>query len=224
MTVLTASARVPVAPLFTTFRAHPSLNELPNRLTYGGALVSGADATERRLLLDLFEFSAKNLPFLFVYVAGTSQPAVTKSHLNEVEATVCLTIATEFTGKGVRADQIRVITSHREQYRKLAEPLREMGIELSTVDTAQEREKDVVILLTTKTGFDPEAAEFLDDQRRMNVALTRSRHDQFVLGHGVTTTRGERTVHRLRAVDQSTGRLASFTKTLSQPSLTTTSL
>ncbi|KIH46347.1 hypothetical protein ANCDUO_23602 [Ancylostoma duodenale] len=151
--------------------------------TYGGTLVSGADAAERRLLLHLFEFPEENLPFLFVDVAGTSQPAVTKSHFNEAEATVCLTTVTELTGKGVRADQICVITFYREQYRKLAEPLRKMGIELSTVDTVQGREKDVVILLTTKTGFDPEAAEFLDEQRRMNVALTRSRHGQFVLGH-----------------------------------------
>ncbi|KIH43805.1 hypothetical protein ANCDUO_26184 [Ancylostoma duodenale] len=79
MSALTASARVPVAPLVTTFRAHPSLNELPNRLTYGGTLVSGADAAERRLLLDLFEYPDEDLPFLFVDVAGTFQRAVTKS-------------------------------------------------------------------------------------------------------------------------------------------------
>ncbi|EYC04630.1 hypothetical protein Y032_0086g1895 [Ancylostoma ceylanicum] len=183
MSVLTASAHVSIAPLVTTFRAHPSLNELPNRLTYGGTLVSGADAAERRLLLDLFEFPDRDLPFLFVDVAGTSQRAVTKSHHNEVEASVCLTIVTELLGRGVRADQICVISFYREQFRRLAEPVRNLGIELSTVDTVQGREKDVVILLTTKTGFDPEGAEFLDDQRRMNVALTRSRHGQFVLGH-----------------------------------------
>ncbi|KIH62660.1 hypothetical protein ANCDUO_07059 [Ancylostoma duodenale] len=73
--------------------------------------------------------------------------------------------------------------TRREQYRKLAKPLREMGIELSTVDTVRGREKDVVILLTTKIGFDPEAAEFLDEQRRMNVALTGSRRGHFVLDH-----------------------------------------
>ncbi|EPB65506.1 hypothetical protein ANCCEY_15430 [Ancylostoma ceylanicum] len=155
--MLTASANISIAPLVTTFRAHPSFNELPNRLTYGRTLVSGADEAERCLLLDLFEFPDRNLPFLFVDVAGTSQGAVTKSHRNEVEAT--------------------------EQFRRLAEPLRNLGIELSTVDTVQRREKDVVILLTTKTGFDPEGAEFLDDQRPMNVALTRPSHGQFVLGH-----------------------------------------
>ncbi|EPB75033.1 hypothetical protein ANCCEY_05853 [Ancylostoma ceylanicum] len=157
MSVLDAAANVSIAHLVTTFRAHPSLNELPNRLTYGWTLVSGADATERLLLLDLFEFSDRNLPFLFVDVAGALQRAVTKSHHNEVEATVCLIIATELEGRGVSADQICMISFHREQLRRLAEPVRDLGIELSTVDTVQGREKDVVILLTTETGFDPKA-------------------------------------------------------------------
>ncbi|EPB69624.1 hypothetical protein ANCCEY_11287 [Ancylostoma ceylanicum] len=179
----TSLSRTPAARAPLTRRAHPSLNELPNRLTYGGTLVSGAEAAERRLLLDLFEFPNGSLPFLCVDVAGTSQRAVTKSHHNEVKASVCLTIATELLGRGVRADQICIISFYREQFRRLAEPVRNLGIELSTIDTVQGREKDVVILLTTKTGFDPEGAEFQDDQRRMNVALTRSRHGQFVLGH-----------------------------------------
>ncbi|KIH61099.1 hypothetical protein ANCDUO_08638 [Ancylostoma duodenale] len=56
-------------------------------------------------------------------------------------------------------------------------------VELGTVDSVQGREKDVVILLTTRTDFNPETADFLDDPRRMNVALTRCRQGQFVLGN-----------------------------------------
>ncbi|VDO97720.1 unnamed protein product [Heligmosomoides polygyrus] len=50
---------------------------------------------------------------------------------------------------------------------------RSVNIELYTVDSVQGREKDIVVLLTTRTGFDPSQSEFLDDPRRLNVALTR---------------------------------------------------
>ncbi|KIH64108.1 hypothetical protein ANCDUO_05582 [Ancylostoma duodenale] len=172
MSAFIASARVSVAPLVTTFRAHPSLNDLPNRLTYEGTLVSGADGAERRLLLDLFKLPDKNLPFLFMDAAGTSHCAVTKSHSNEVEATVCWNIVTELTGKVVRNDvteltgkvvrndQICVITFYREQYRKLVEPLCNMGVEMTMVDPVQGRKKDVVILLMKKTSLDQRAPCF----------------------------------------------------------------
>ncbi|EYC08963.1 hypothetical protein Y032_0063g3455 [Ancylostoma ceylanicum] len=42
---------VPVAPLTTTFRAHPGLNNLLNFLFYEGALVNGTAAEDGRLLL-----------------------------------------------------------------------------------------------------------------------------------------------------------------------------
>ncbi|XGW14332.1 hypothetical protein V3C99_000561 [Haemonchus contortus] len=63
----------------------------------------------------------------------------------------------------------------------------DLGFELKTVDSVQGREKDVVILLTTKTKFsqDPEG-EFINDYRRLNVAATRSRHGQFIVGQAST--------------------------------------
>ncbi|EYB82588.1 hypothetical protein Y032_0356g3359 [Ancylostoma ceylanicum] len=56
------------------------------------------------------------------------------------------------------------------------------GVALHTVDSVQGREMDIVILLTTRTNIDFDESEFFDDKRRMNVAVTRCRHGQFVLG------------------------------------------
>ncbi|CAJ0605849.1 unnamed protein product [Cylicocyclus nassatus] len=51
MSVLTRARAVPVAPLLTTFRAHPDLIELPNRVAYNGELVSGLRREDRQMLL-----------------------------------------------------------------------------------------------------------------------------------------------------------------------------
>uniref|UniRef100_A0A7I4YMC7 AAA_12 domain-containing protein n=1 Tax=Haemonchus contortus TaxID=6289 RepID=A0A7I4YMC7_HAECO len=57
------------------------------------------------------------------------------------------------------------------------------GVELSTADSVQGREKEVVVILTTKKDFSPDGADFLDDYRRLNIAISRCRHGQFIFGH-----------------------------------------
>ncbi|WKY04519.1 hypothetical protein Q1695_005490 [Nippostrongylus brasiliensis] len=109
-----------------------------------------------------------------------------RSHFNEFEAKVCMSIVERLTQRGIAPATIGIITFYREQRRRLAEFARNMEIDLSTVDCIQEREKDVIILLITRTHFSPEAGEFLSDPRRVNVALTRCRHGLFVLGHRET--------------------------------------
>ncbi|KHJ97607.1 hypothetical protein OESDEN_02415 [Oesophagostomum dentatum] len=127
-------------------------------------------------------------------VFATFQPML-RTYINENQLD-CVQLATYLLGKGIILEQICVISFYKEQFRRVSEQILALGIKLSTVDRIQGREKDVVILLTTKTDFDPESAEFLDNQKRMNVALTRSRHDQFVLGHAQSL----RQVHFWRGV------------------------
>uniref|UniRef100_A0A7I4YVU8 AAA_12 domain-containing protein n=1 Tax=Haemonchus contortus TaxID=6289 RepID=A0A7I4YVU8_HAECO len=71
----------------------------------------------------------------------------------------------------------------REQFRRLRPDLTDLGVELSTVDSVQGREKEVVVILTTKNDLSPDEADFLDDYRRLNVAVSRCRHGQFIFGN-----------------------------------------
>ncbi|EPB75414.1 hypothetical protein ANCCEY_05523 [Ancylostoma ceylanicum] len=160
-TLLCARA-VPVAPLVTTFRAHPALNALPNRIAYNGTLISGAREDERRLLLDIVKFPNPQTPFVFVDVEGSSVKSASHSHSNIAEAGVCRTLVDGLLKAGVSKESIAIITFYKEQHRQLEVYARTAGVDLSTVDAIQGREKDAVVLLTTKTDFDPETSEFLD--------------------------------------------------------------
>ncbi len=53
---------------------------------------------------------------------------------------------------------------------------------MSTVDSFQGGEKDIVILSTVRTS----PSDFLDNPKRINVALTRARHHLIVVGHHST--------------------------------------
>lgn len=183
MDVLSNSGTVPIAQLTTTFRAHPQLNSLPNRLFYGGTLRNGTLAAHRRMLLDIMHFPNAELPFIFIDVNGASTKAQSRSYYNVEEAEVCLALVNRLRRRGIASESICIVSFYKEQHRRLTDFARSSGVELSTVDAIQGREKDVVVLLTTRTNFSREGSEFLDDPRRINVALTRCRHGQFVLGH-----------------------------------------
>nr|CDJ91015.1 Dsec\GM13241-PA [Haemonchus contortus] len=187
MNILLAKG-VPCAPLTTTFRAHPLLNDLPNLIFYDHTLVSGTRAEDRQMLLSAVRCPNPKLPFLFIEVPGKSAKALSGSHSNQAEAEICRQLVLGLCRKNVQPSSIAVIVFYKEQARVLSQFAKNNGIDLYTVDSVQGREKDIVILLTTRTGFEADHAEFLNDPHRLNVALSRCRHGQFVLGHEQSLT------------------------------------
>ncbi|KIH52974.1 hypothetical protein ANCDUO_16912 [Ancylostoma duodenale] len=163
--------------------AHPALNELLNRVAYDGELISGIHQEDRRMQLDVMRFPTPKVPFMFVDVDGSSKRARNMSHYNDTELEVCCNLVRLLTSSAIAPANICVIAFYKEQYHRAKQQLPEMGIKLSIVDAVQGREMEVVILLTTKTHFSPDLAEFSDNHKRMNVALSRCRHGQFILGH-----------------------------------------
>uniref|UniRef100_A0A1I7XAL4 AAA_12 domain-containing protein n=1 Tax=Heterorhabditis bacteriophora TaxID=37862 RepID=A0A1I7XAL4_HETBA len=143
----------------------------------------GTPEVEQRLILDALRLPNEKIPFAFIDVVGESVKAPSLSSYNEREVETCKNLVEGLLQVGIPQTSIAIITFYREQNRRIAGFAKERNIELSTVDAVQGREKDVVILLSTRTHFSLERADFLDDRQRMNVALTRSRHGQFVLGH-----------------------------------------
>uniref|UniRef100_A0A7I4YEP8 AAA_12 domain-containing protein n=1 Tax=Haemonchus contortus TaxID=6289 RepID=A0A7I4YEP8_HAECO len=174
---------VPTADLITTFRAHPLLNELPNFLFYDGTLENGACAEDRQMFLSAVQCPNPALPFIFVDVPGTSTKSLSRSHSNEAEAEVCRQVIQGLLRRNIRPSSIAIIVFYKEQARLLKEFAKMTSVDLHTVDSVQGREKDIVVLLTTRTGFHADRGDFLNDAHRLNVALTRCRHGQFVLGH-----------------------------------------
>ena len=60
--------------------------------------------------------------------------------------------------------------------------VRAEGVQVNTVDSFQGGEKDIIILSTVRTS----SSDFLDDPKRINVALTRARHHLVIVGHHST--------------------------------------
>lgn len=63
------------------------------------------------------------------------------------------------------------------------------GIDVNTVDSYQGSEKEVCVLSTVRSNVNGNLG-FLNDERRINVALTRAKYSLLIVGHGQTLATG----------------------------------
>lgn len=64
------------------------------------------------------------------------------------------------------------------------------GLELSTIDRYQGRDKPVIILSFVRSNPFGRAGRLLQDMRRLNVALTRAKHKLIIVGSFSTLKAG----------------------------------
>ncbi len=190
--------RVRGALLGTQYRMHPELAAWASEFVYRGRVKSGVDAAARPPV-DGFPWPLRESggarggpprrsPVAFVHVPSceeTSARAGGFSKLNRAEAEVVALVVRRLlrAHRGEEAPSIGVIAPYTAQARLLRTLLRddEGAVEIATVDGFQGREKEVVVLATTRANARGELG-FLTDVRRLNVALTRARRGLVVIG------------------------------------------
>jgi ATP-dependent RNA/DNA helicase IGHMBP2 len=82
------------------------------------------------------------------------------------------------------ANNIAIITPYAKQVELLRQACPSVG-EVSTVDSFQGREADVVIISLVRSNMKRQVG-FLADSRRLNVAITRARRQVFIIGDSET--------------------------------------
>ena len=133
-------------------------------------------------------------PFVFCDTAGvdgmaeqipeTGSTAVSKSNMGEVAVVqkYLALIAPVFPDI-----EISVITPYLKQAELIRDRVSAVSkqIEVSTVDSFQGRESDVVIISLVRSNRD-RVVGFLSDYRRLNVAVTRAKKQVFIVGNSET--------------------------------------
>jgi len=130
-----------------------------------------------------FGFLDPEKPVVFVHIDGLETPS-NRSRYNAEEIKIVRESVGELVRCGVDPNDIGVISPYRAQRDMIAEELNKhkLGVEVSTVDSFQGREKSVIVFsitATTKSGL-----RFVADEHRINVAFTRARYKLIVIGNG----------------------------------------
>lgn len=171
------------------------MNELlmrfPSREMYGGEL-RAHPSVATQTLAPLLTKALDAPPFLFLDTAGKgfdeSREPGTQSLRNEGEAELIIARARELLASGLRPEQLAIITPYSAQASLLREHLRDVPtLEVDTVDAFQGREKETILLSLVRCNADQQLG-FLEDLRRINVAITRAKRHLFVVGDSATLT------------------------------------
>uniref|UniRef100_A0A6B2EFZ7 DNA helicase n=1 Tax=Phlebotomus kandelakii TaxID=1109342 RepID=A0A6B2EFZ7_9DIPT len=173
------------------YRMHPELSQFPSNFFYEGSLQNGVCADERKYKVE-FPWPQPDRPMFFLVTQGAEELAGSgTSYLNRTEASNVEKITTRFLKAGIRPDQIGIITPYEGQRAYLVQYMQYQGslhsklyqeIEIASVDAFQGREKDFIIMSCVRSN-EHEGIGFLNDPRRLNVALTRARYGIIIVGN-----------------------------------------
>jgi len=174
------------------YRMHPKLSEFPSNTFYNGNLQNGVSAEERIHYSVNFTWPNPHKPMFFYHIAGQEEfSASGTSYLNRREAEFIEKAVTALLKSTVKPDQIGIITPYEGQRCYIVSHMLKNGsvntklykeIEVASVDSFQGREKDYIILSCVRSN-DNNGIGFLNDPRRLNVALTRARYGLIIVGN-----------------------------------------
>ncbi|AWX32417.1 IGHMBP2 family helicase [Methanosphaera sp. BMS] len=102
-----------------------------------------------------------------------------KSFVNRTEARICIELANDYLDKGVKKEDIGIISPYADQVKLISEHI---DVEVKSVDGFQGREKEIIIISTVRSNDNGELG-FLNDLRRLNVAITRAKRKLIIVGN-----------------------------------------
>lgn len=176
------------------YRMHPEISAFPSKEFYF-SLLGDSPSLQKDNARPYHQRNQNNAvvePFLFCnIIAKTSK----HRHSNAAEADCLLEFLKFFIKTSPKGDRIGIITPYREQQRliksKIASNLGSAILEhcqVMTVDGFQGQEREVILFSCVRSSGDSigegggRGIGFLKDERRLNVALTRSKSTLVVIG------------------------------------------
>lgn len=183
------------------YRMTSDIMDLSNHITYGGRLRCGSDSFASLELVLPKEVSSPAwlhhvlLPSTRVIFLDTDAVPAPESRVGElvqnvVEAALVQRVARALLSGGVGPGDLAVIAPLRQQLKLISQHLdreEERPIEVITADRAQGRDKSVVLVSLVRSQPRDQSVtislgELLNDERRINVALTRAQKKLVIIG------------------------------------------
>jgi predicted DNA helicase len=177
------------------YRMNEIIKEFPSGEFYNGALISH-ESVKNIKLSDIVQKKSENpalddTPIVFIDTLGKFAEKTRRgsfSKYNPEEGKLVKELVEELKEMGIQPEDIGVITPYKdhEDYLKQLIP----DVEVKTVDGFQGREKEVIIISLVRSNPQQEIG-FLEDLRRLNVALTRAKRKLIIVGDAKTLSQNE---------------------------------
>ena len=162
------------------YRMHPCISEFPRSFFYLDQLSDDITSDDRPIIKD---FWPNDIPNVFFHNQYNEASTGTKSVSNVNEGFEVLHAIKQLKKRGVEYDKIVILTAYEAQKKTILEITTENEIEIKVmnIDEFQGNEEDYVIFSTVRSNIDHKVG-FLQDSRRLNVAITRAKYGLIIFG------------------------------------------
>ncbi|KAJ9087295.1 hypothetical protein DSO57_1039715 [Entomophthora muscae] len=174
------------------YRMHATIMRYVSETLYNNELVAHESVINRNIkCMKSARDSVFKSPLFFIdttgSIAGEDVDPETFSISNSHEVDLVFKHVKKLVRGGVKDRKIAVISPYKDQVKLLQAKIgsKFSKVEIGTVDGFQGREKEAVILSFVRSN-PQNAIGFLDNYRRLNVAITRARSHLCIVGDGST--------------------------------------
>lgn len=161
------------------YRMHKQIAEFSKEYCYGGDLTTAASVRAREN--PLARCHSAITPLMIVDVRG-AESRVQTSYNNQAEVDLIINMVRSLIHSGIQTSQISIISFYRAQITLLKQKLQAFDlndITVSTVDGFQGCENGIVFVSAVCSN----ELRFTDDDQRVNVAMTRAKYFQCLVGN-----------------------------------------
>ncbi|VFQ78197.1 unnamed protein product [Cuscuta campestris] len=183
-----------ITRLVRNYRCHEAILKLPSEMFYNGELIACKE-DDKKTSWNLDDLLPNpEFPLLFIGVQGYDErEGNNPSWFNRIEASkVVEVIRNLIDHKGLRGEDIGVITPYRQQVLKIRRVLEGSSakeVMVGSVEQFQGQEREVIIISTVRSTVKHNEHDklyylgFLSNPRRFNVAITRAKSLLIVIGN-----------------------------------------
>lgn len=197
-----------VTLLTRQYRMNRAIMEFPNRWFYNGQMEADSSVEYRGILdydsaidwIDTSELGADELSDVDLYTESLAGDRFGRVNRGEAEVTIeAVEAYVQRLGVNRILDEqidFGIISPYRAQVHYLRRLVKQSAIlrpvkrllSVNTIDGFQGQERDVIVISLVRSNEDGQIG-FLNDLRRMNVAITRARMKLILIGHSPTLTK-----------------------------------
>ena len=175
------------------YRMKPAISVFPSTKFYGGKLRDGPNVISATYQSRVRILGGRDYSFL--QVEGKERQGSSGSYENESEARAVVDLVQQLRNASSKLDgrwdsvsRVRIITFYQAQVTLLKRLLSRVwagNVVVATVDSSQGCEADLVIISCVRSNGEAQqrTVGFLNDDRRLNVSLTRAKHQLIIVGN-----------------------------------------
>ncbi|BFU23457.1 regulator of nonsense transcripts putative [Entamoeba histolytica] len=177
-----ANTQIKRTMLKTQYRMHPAISEFSNKMFYSSKLENGVSSDDRFDDRIINFFPDYTNPIMFINCDGTEHYGSSgTSYNNAGEVQIIQEVVEKLLNNDIEENEIGIISPYQAQQELISQYV-STKIKVANIDGFQGNEKEYIIFSCVRSN-QTLGVGFVNDYKRLNVALTRAKSGLIIIGN-----------------------------------------